>query len=178
MRSGVFYMVAALLLMVASAHGQLLSMSFANSPADEPNAIPGGVRLSTTCGGNTFISDSTGRIVVYQDFEPAGPGPEDRPLPLCAHAPVCTGNDSIGSFNKNTFVMNGKVSGYDSGWFGTDYTTAFGNMPPQPWRYYCKVFYPAKGNPEIEWVSNSVTVASPQPYDFYLTKWTCNSLKK
>jgi len=172
MKVKVLLVAAAMLLFAATGYCQLMSFSFANVPEGD------GTQLSKTCGGTDYMHDGEGRVVIYQDMDPAGYGDEDRPLVLCGHAPVCTPPDIAGTFNMNTFYMNGEEGGYgEPGWFTTDYAGAFATMPPAPLRFYARVFYPATGQPTIEWHSGIVTdMTAAQPYDRYLTGWVCRTL--
>lgn len=120
--------------------------------------------LTTTPSGSVPIPDGT-PVRIYWDVNANGPDASDTLLPLCDDPPDCP-TGPAGSFNLNTFPMDGGWMFGQEGYFYMDPCLAPAEMWPTPDRIYFRVVHPA-----IVWTSNVVTlVIGPQEEE--LETWT------
>jgi hypothetical protein len=141
------------------------------------NNVPGefgGTMLTTTCGGSVPIPDGEAIVYIYQDLDYNGQSDNDPLVTVCANPDNECDGGPIGTFNFNSFPINGQETLDQAGYFvGLRYLISYANMPQQPYRFYVRVKYPNTNDPQVTWVSDIKTATLGGVGDWYFTQWTC-----
>jgi hypothetical protein len=154
----------------------LTMFAFAQPMQYSINNVPGeygGMMLAMTCGGLAPIPDGEATVFIYQDIDGNGPTDNDPLIPVCDHPENECEGGPIGTFNFNSFPINGQATIGEAGYFVSEnYLTSYGNMPVGQPRFYLRV-RASLCHSDIEWVSDIKVAGIGGLGDWYFSGWRC-----